>query len=456
MTAKAAAVSNSSTWRAALVAALLMWAPGAVLLTWHHRELARQILETAAEELEQASGEQLWEASEVELGSERLVDVMLESATLDRSQLCLRLESAGGDVVFASFGELSATPVLDGRFTVMRMIDREIEDSEAAAGWCLVQRRNLADGRRLFVGQRIDARYRLIRRGEIVRNLLWMLGLPLACTLAWWQSRPIARFLEALSAVAQRQATGDVRARLPAVPAGRDLSGAVATVNQMLKQLEKTVLGLSLVSDSIAHDLRTPLSRLQAQLERLKRSSEPSEALVEAVQDEADTLLATFKTLLRIAQAESGGRRHGLRAVDMAEIVHQVAELYAPVFAEKDVEWSLVAPRQRVEYRGDRDLWMQALSNLVENALKYTPAGGRVRCELEVGGRRPRIRLTDSGPGIPESEREKVFGRFYRLQRHRGERGSGLGLSLVSAVCEMHEAEIRLGGEDGLVVEIDL
>ncbi|MEM7352593.1 MAG: HAMP domain-containing sensor histidine kinase, partial [Acidobacteriota bacterium] len=301
-----------------------------------------------------------------------------------------------------------------------------------------------------------DERYALIRRGTTWRNLLLALGPLLALAVAWRQSRPVLRFLETLSIAARRQARGDVQARLRVSSSSPDLDLAVATVNRMLGQLEQTVQGLSRVSDSIAHDLRTPLSRLQGQLDLLRQSSSASDEIIEAVQGEADQLLETFNALLRIAQVESGSRKRGFRRLDFVEIVRNVAELYAPVFAEKDILFTLDVPDTRVDYNGDRDLWLQALSNLVENALKYTPGGGTVHLALDAGAMRPLIRLVDSGPGIPEPERENVFRRFYRLQRHRGERGNGLGLSLVGAVCELHHAEIRLGGENGLTVEIEL
>ncbi len=478
-----------STLRSAALAALAVWAPGAALLSWHHHDWSRHVLEEAEGELEDLAEELLevaretrfahledewdeplddfeaWEEAldEVEVGAGELVAAIEDEEAIEELEACVQVADAAGRVLLSNFDQVASTVEIGRRFTVARLTGAQpLEDrSETLEPWCLIERRSLSGGGRLLIGPRIDERHRLIRRSAARRDLLLALGLPLALAAGWLQTRPIARFLAALAAVARRQERGEAGARLELSGQGRDLDVAAETVNRMLGRLEQTVQGLSRVSDSIAHDLRTPLSRLQGQLDLLKRSSDPSDELIEAVQDEADQLLQTFNALLRIAQVESGSRKQGFRELDVAEIVHDVAELYSPVFAEKGIELSLQVPRRRIRgaqgsYRGDRDLWLQALSNLVENALKYTPAGGRVHLELDDRGPRPRIRLTDSGPGIPERERDNVFRRFYRLQRHRGERGSGLGLSLVGAVCDLHGAEIRLGGERGLVVEIDL
>ena len=416
-------------------------------------------------EARQEAGEE--EEEGTEFSAEELVAAIEDSEMLEEFEVCILAEDPAGRLLLSSSEEVVSTVEIGRRFTVVQLAGRTggarlagaapLEDRpETLEPWCLIERRLRPAGGGLLIGTRIDDSYRSIRRSAARRNLLLALGLPLAFAAGWLQSRPIERFLTALSSAATRQDRGEVGARLQISPEGRDLALAVDTVNRMLGRLDQTVQGLSRVSDSIAHDLRTPLSRLQGQLDLLKRSSDPPDELIEAVQQEADQLLETFNALLRIAQVESGVRKQGFREVDLAEIVHNVAELYSPVFAEKGVAFAVNLPRRRVGYRGDRDLWLQALSNLVENALKYTPAGGRVDLELDGAGTRPRIRLADSGPGIPESERDNVFRRFYRLDRHRGERGSGLGLSLVGAVCDLHRAEITLSGDRGLVVDIEL
>lgn len=336
--------------------------------------------------------------------------------------------------------------------------DEESEEprrpGEAGEHWCLVVERALSDGGVLLLGPRFDDDRSFLRRSRFLRDSVLLGGLPLALLLSWLLARPVLRFFETLGTAARRQERGDVGARLRITAMDPDLAVAVRAVNRTLDQLAHTVEALSRVGDNIAHDLRTQLSRLQGQLDLLRRHPDPDGELIDAVQGEADQLLATFNALLRIAQVESGQKKKGFRPFDLAETVANVAELYAPVFAEKDIAFEESVPGERIELLGDRDLWTQALSNMVENALKYTPEGGRVDLALETRGPERRIVLRDSGPGIPESERGNVFDRFYRLERHRGEPDNGLGLSLVAAVCELHRATITLGGDRGLTVEI--
>lgn len=409
-----------------------------------HLEIQKATLETSA------------------LTTRQLADYVEDAGVLEDSAQCFQLETPSAEVLSTNIETVLDRDRQGSRFTVLTVRQTESADQgfengppPSASARCLVATYLVPDGGQLLLGPRIDETQALVRRGQLLRNLLLILGLPLALLVGWTQSRSINVFLSALASAAKRQAAGEVGARLHISPRNRELALATDTVNQMLEQLEQIVQTLARMSDSIAHDLRTPLSRLQGQLDLLKQHSDPSGELIEAVQDEADALLQTFNALLRIAQVESGRKKQGFRQFDLAEVVRDVGELYAPVFVEKAIRFSHVAPKSEVEYTGDRNLWMQALSNLVENALKYTPEGGEVRLELSLDGARPRVTLTDSGPGIPKSERENVFRRFYRLQRHRGAKGNGLGLSLVAAVCELHRAEIRLGGERGLVVEID-
>ncbi len=273
--------------------------------------------------------------------------------------------------------------------------------------------------------------------------------------MAWSFARPVERFLQQVRTLTKQQKHGNVGTRLRTSSIDRDLAIAARDVNRSLDHLERAVQALSQVGDSIAHDLRTPLSRLQGQLDLLRRYPESSPELIDAVQAEADQILATFNALLRIAQVESGQKRQGFQPFDLAKTVRDVAELYAPVFTEKGIAFRLRCADTPVEAFGDRELWLPVLANLVENALKYTPPGGRVGLTLDTTRPRHRLRLCDTGPGIPEFERDNVFRRFYRLDRHRGERGSGLGLSLVAAVCELHQASIALSGESGLTIEIE-
>ncbi|HJS73388.1 MAG TPA: HAMP domain-containing sensor histidine kinase, partial [Vicinamibacteria bacterium] len=233
---------------------------------------------------------------------------------------------------------------------------------------------------------------------------------------------------------------GDLSRRIPLEGARDDIEDLSRNLNRMLVELSNLVEGVRRVSDGIAHDLRTPLARLKTRLERLRRGR-PDEDIGEAI-EEADRLLATFGAVLRIARIESGGRT-AFADVDLTSLIDDVAELYRPLIEEKGARLSLRSAPS-VSVRGDRDMLFQAVVNLVDNAIKHTPSGGSIEISLAPSEGGASIEVRDDGPGIPVEEREKVRERFYRLDRSRSTPGSGLGLSLVSAVAARHGGELRL------------
>jgi len=224
---------------------------------------------------------------------------------------------------------------------------------------------------------------------------------------------------------------------------------AAFPLNAMLDRIEELMDDVRRVSDSIAHDLRTPLARLRNRLELLcidaERHNGDADLAKQAMAD-ADGLLETFNALLRIARIETRQRREAFDKLDMGTLLHDVVELYEPLAEEKGQSLKLQID-DIVHLRGDRDLLFQAMANLLDNAIKYTPSQGRIRVTLEARDGHGRITLADSGPGIPETERQQVFQRFYRLEKSRTSPGSGLGLSLVEAVAKIHGMTMKL--EDG-------
>ena len=214
----------------------------------------------------------------------------------------------------------------------------------------------------------------------------------------------------------------------------------------MLDQIESLMESVRQVSDNIAHDLRTPLARLRNRLEELylavNHSDEAREAIEQAVAA-ADGLLSTFNALLRIAHVEAQESRGNFVPVDIGALIADVAELYEPLAEQKEQHLDTqLAPGLRLS--GDRDLLFQAISNLLDNAIKHTPAHGTIRLVLDNADGNGRLVIADSGPGIPESAREKVFQRFFRLEQSRTTPGNGLGMSLVAAVVRLHRMTIRL------------
>ena len=295
---------------------------------------------------------------------------------------------------------------------------------------------------------------------EVVRSALnW--GLAAMAVLAvlgsFLMAGRIAGRLEQINRISQEIRLGDLSRRMPQGRGGDEFDRLSGNLNRMLDQIQSLMEGVRSVSDAIAHDLRTPLARLRTRLERLRKASPGEvEAGVEQSIAEADRMLATFNALLSIAQLEAGSRRTDFADVDMRALMVDIADLYEPVASEKNIDLRLER-NAAVSLHGDRNLLFQAISNLVDNAVKYTPEGGRVELELLRRSEGPRLVVSDSGPGIPAEERERVFERFYRLDAHRESAGNGLGLTLVAAVAKLHDSRVDLGdNEPGLRVVWDL
>lgn len=305
----------------------------------------------------------------------------------------------------------------------------------------------------LLIGRNVAAQrsFTQLIVGALGWGLLLTAGLAIAGGVA--TARLIARRLERINATAREVMAGDLRQRVPRRGANDQFDRLADNLNRMLDRIENLMAGVRQVSDNIAHDLRTPLTRLRWRLERLREAHDP-ELLDEAMQ-EADGLLQTFHALLRIAEVESGSRRR-FATVDLPALVHDVGELYDPVAADNDQTLTVEADGG-IETRGDRDVLFQALTNMVDNAVKYTPAGGRITLSVRRLAAGVELCVADTGPGIPEDKRGAVLKRFVRLEASRGSPGSGLGLSLVAAVAQLHDGEVILeDNEPGLRVRLIL
>jgi signal transduction histidine kinase len=240
---------------------------------------------------------------------------------------------------------------------------------------------------------------------------------------------------------------GDLSHRLPTHHSGDELNTLSQTINGMLDQIEKLVHGIRNVSNSIAHDLRTPLAELRSRLEVLALTKPPIDqtfAEIDAAVADVDQVIRIFNALLRLAEIDSGLRRSGFVPVDVAAVAAAAVEFYQPAAELKDMNLSL-ATGGAAPIRGDPVLLAQALGNLIDNALKYTPDHGTIAVAVRCGGEGSvEIVVADSGPGIAEGEKRKAVERFYRGDASRCSPGVGLGLSLVDAVARLHGSELRL------------
>jgi len=299
-------------------------------------------------------------------------------------------------------------------------------------------------GYRMLVGHDVQERQdvkSLMMRGLIAAVVLTML---LGLGGGFWMGRRILAQAGAISAVATQIMRGDLSQRLPVRDAEDELNSLAREINSMLDKIEQLTLGMRTVLDSAAHDLRTPLNRLQATAEAAMTQLAPASnerRVLERVTSEVDHMRSTLDALLRIALAETGTVAR--EAVDLSELVASMVELYAPVTEERGIrlESSVIAG---AEVQGSRQLLAQALANLLDNAIKFTPKGGHIRVLLRLHGACPEVVVEDDGPGIPAEKREIVLGRRVRLDEARKFPGSGLGLSLVAAVTKLHGARLVL------------
>jgi signal transduction histidine kinase len=253
--------------------------------------------------------------------------------------------------------------------------------------------------------------------------------------------------IDGVTRAIQRIVSGDLSERLPTHGRTDDLDRLVNVINGMLGELERLMQEVKGVCDNIAHDLRTPLTRLLAGLERTRRRAGAAEDYSAAIDEailETRGVLKTFAAMLRISEVESGARRAGFTDADLREVVADAAELYEPVAEEKGVRLHLVSGGSPVVMRGDPSLLFEAVANLVDNALKFTPRGGCVTvCGFARDGT-VGLEVADTGPGISGDERDVVLRRFYRAETSRHTPGSGLGLTLVAAVAHLHGMDLAI------------
>ncbi|PAV24827.1 two-component sensor histidine kinase [Tamilnaduibacter salinus] len=300
-------------------------------------------------------------------------------------------------------------------------------------------------GLQLLVGRDIQELTRLKRLIEQAIN--WGLAITLALALlgGFMMSRSTTRRIEVINTISRRIMNGHLSLRIPTKGTDDDFDQLAENLNQMLDRIVYLMEGIRHVSDSIAHDLRTPLTRLRNQLETTLMAVDNDEAREHAGQAvaEADQLLATFNALLRIARLETRGNAADKTEVPIGELVADACELYEAVSEDKSQTFEQSIDSD-VTIEGDRDLLFQMVSNLIDNAIKYTPEGGNIRVAVSPAGSEVRLEVSDSGIGIPDGEKENVFQRFYRVGKSRSLPGNGLGLSLVSAVTDIHQGRIDL------------
>jgi signal transduction histidine kinase len=331
---------------------------------------------------------------------------------------------------------------------------RRANDPDATDNNALVHVSQLPGGYRLLVGRDLEERQRL--DDSVWTAAQWATALVVVLGLlgGFFITRRVLKRVDAMTASAQGIMTGNLSGRLPTSGSGDELDRLAEHLNAMLERIEALMHGLKEVSDNIAHDLKTPLTRLRNRSEaalRTAKNESDYRAALETTIEESDGLIRTFNALLMIARAEAGQARENLVQFDAAEIARDICELYEPVAEEQGIDLKIETDEPAV-VKGNRELVSQALANLVDNAIKYAvplksdeserPAA--ITVAASNGGDSVLLSVQDTGPGIPEADRGRAVERFVRLESSRTQPGSGLGLSLAAAVARLHGGELRL------------
>jgi signal transduction histidine kinase len=366
---------------------------------------------------------------------------VIEELTLNGDQTnVFGLFDARGRRVVGNLETIPETLAADGR-------PREFPPTAQFPASARLMARHLLTGETLVVGRDVSQLREM--RTIIISALVWsgvvILLVGLACGTAL-SIGPLRR-LRRLQAVAQDIARGDLKRRMPTSERGDELDMFATTVNYMMSEVERLMSEVKGSTQVIAHDLLSPLANATVHLRRLQQSDQLEREDIARVAERIDEVLERFRAILRLAELEAGQRRAGFTNIDLAEVVAPAADLYAPLAEAAGVRLLAVADRGAI-VEADPKLLFEALSNLIDNAIKFGGRGSTVQIRVGKDPARPQLIVQDDGPGIPINERTAVLQRFYRAERNRPIPGSGLGLSVVAAIVRLHGFEMVLEDAD--------
>ena len=394
-------------------------------------------------------------------GIRRLLDTLEDRARRPDGGL-FHVVDPNGNPIAGNVAELPLRTVVEDDEEPHPMPYSRFEDGRETRHVALARSFTLENGFHVLVGRDIGERerFRVVFRKAFRWIIVAMVGL---AGLTWWfLARRVLKRIDQVSTASRRIVGGDLSGRLPVSGSGDEFDRLAVGLNQMLAKIGELMKGLKEVSDDIAHDLKTPLTRLRNRLEAALADPDDAEGhrrALEAAIEDSDGLIRTFDALLMIARVEAGSSVAAAAPVDLTTIAREVGELWEPV-AEDDGVALAVEVAGPVIVSGVRELLAQALSNLVDNALKYGRAEGRaatVTIRVETVGDRAVLSVADNGPGVPQADRARVLDRFTRLEASRSAPGSGLGLALVAAIARHHGGEIELAdAAPGLAVILRL
>jgi signal transduction histidine kinase len=453
---------RSTAFRLTLVYLLIFALYAAALLVYFALNTGRLITEQITETVDDEIAELTEQYS---IGSWRQLTRIIENRSLRPGSSLYLVTAPSGQSIAGNVGSLG--PGVIEKIGWSETVYRRLDEQETAQHGALVRVTQLSGGFRLLVGRDLEERARM--REIIVAAARGSVALVVVLGLAggFFVARRVLKRFDAVTDTTERIMAGDLSGRLPVKGIGDELDRLALNLNAMLERIEALMRGLKEVSDNIAHDLKTPLTRLRNRCEAALRTAKTENdyrGALESMIDESDGLIRTFDALLMIARAESGQARDNMIEFDPGEIVRGVGELYEPLAEEKGLAL-IVDASGGARIKGNRELLSQALANLVDNAIKYarplTAQNAESPAEIVLSARtegdRVLLGVADRGPGIPAADRARVVERFVRLSDAAAEPGSGLGLSLAAAVARLHGGELTLeDNAPGLRVLISL
>ena len=379
---------------------------------------------------------------------------LIRSELLVPGALAMRLEGPGHRGIVGNIAAWPQQLPLQVEFMHIDLVRTGQDGPEPFA----VTSRTLPNGYRLLVGRSLTEEERLTETLTTSLGAAVILALLLATGISFLVTRLIARRIENIADVAGAVAAGDLARRINVKPAGaNDAFDRLGTsLNAMLARIEALLDELRSVTDGLAHDLRSPLTRLKARIDRVQRDGDPGGSDIAAIGAEADALLAMLDNSLEISRAEAGIGRDRFVAMDLATLASDMVDMYEPLADDNGVRLTAVAAGT-VPIRAHRELLGRALSNLIDNALRYGAGGGVIEVTAENTVDGARLTVADRGPGIAVADREDALRRFGRLDAARSARGAGLGLALAAAIARLHGGALTLhANKPGLLVAIDL
>lgn len=438
---------RTTTFKLALLYTVLFAAFAAGLLLYLYMTTVLYLRSQADERIEAEMA--ALSAAHSSGGLERLNQSIIERASAPGGQFFYLLQDPEGRKISGDLSALPAGATFDPNMPILFEYDVRKFEGEMETRRAEGRLAKLGQDAIVFVAFDIGQRDQIVSRITLAVYTASVLGLILALVGGVAISRGASRRAEALAKTAEDVMAGDLSIRAPVRGSGDEFDRLAERLNAMLDRIERLMHSVRHSSDAIAHDLRSPLSRLRNRVESALAgplTRDHAEGALGETLEDIDQVLGTFNAILRLSRLDAGAEGRLVR-IDAAEVAHQIAELFEPACEEAALGF-----QARIDnglwVLGDRDLLAQALANLIDNAIKYTPAGGGILMEVQRGrDNMVQCAITDTGPGVPVEDRAKVVQRFERLDSARTQAGSGLGLALVDAIAELHSGQLVL--EDG-------